>query len=392
MLGGMSLRPLLPVLILACAAAAEPDPLRELVDQVRDLEAQIALVERYAVAAPERAALWTGAIRGLVAAADPYGAYLTAEEVAVRDLGQEAMRVGFGFDWRHDGEGALVTRVVPGSPADAAGVRVGWRVLAADAVEPSAGARFAETLGRGPERKRLRLRALDGSVRESELTRSELADDGLAAVGEPAPGILHLRLGRFLPAADAEAATTVTAAAVRAALARDGVRAAVLDLRGCAGGNLQAAIEIAAAWLPADAVVIEQVGRDPARSRTWRSAALRLPDLPLAVLIDGGTASAAEVLAHALRRGRGSPLIGAPSHGKWSVQQLFLLPRGDGILLTVARLRPPGGTVLDAPLAPDIAVEQAATATWRAWAGEGPDAQLARAVEVATALAVARPR
>jgi carboxyl-terminal processing protease len=389
----MSFRIPLILLTAVVCTAAEDGPLRELVDQVRDLEAQIALVERNAATAPDRAALWAGASRGLVAAADPYGAYLTAEEVAVHGLGSDPLRVGLGFDWRRDRDRVLVTRVVPRSPAAAAGIHVGCGILAVDGILPEAGIRFAEALGRGGDRKKLKLRLTDGSTPEVEVVRAELADDGLAGVAEAGPGLIHLRIGRFLPAADADADSTATAAAVRAALVgREDLRAVILDLRGCAGGNLQAAVEIAAGWLPAGAPVIEQAGRDPARSRVWSATAARLPDVPIVVLIDGATASSAEVLAHALHRVRRAPLLGTPSLGKWSVQQLFLLPRGDALLLTVAQLKPPGGTVLAGPLQPDVVVAQDPEATWRCWAGSGSDVQLGRAVELATALAIARPR
>ncbi len=385
----------LPLLLLAATLcfAAEDAPLRELVDQVRDLEAQIALVERSSVTAPDRAMLWAGATRGLVAAADPYGAYLTAEEVAVHGLGSDPLRVGLGLDWRRAGDRVLVTRVVPNSPAAAAGIHVGCVILSADGVQADAGVHFAEALGRGGERKKLKLRLTDGSTPELEITRAELADDGLAVVGEAGPGLVHLRIGRFLPAVDAEATSTVTAAAVHTALAaRPDLRAVILDLRGCAGGNLQAAVELAAGWLPVGAAVIEQVGREPARSRIWSATAARLPDVPVVVLIDGATASSAEVLAHALHRVRRGPLVGTPSLGKWSVQQLFLLPRGDAMLLTVAQLKPPGGAVLAGPLQPDVVVAQDLEATWRSWAGSGSDVQLARAVEIAAALVIAKPR
>lgn len=392
----------IPILLLAAGCAAGEDgQLRELVDRVRELESQIALVERSSITAPDRAALWAGAARGLVAAADPYGAYLTADEVAVRDLGSEPMRFGFGFDWRRDGDRVVVTRVVPRSPAAAAGIHVGSLILAVDGVEPAIGAtRFAEALGRGADRKHLRLTQADGSPQEVDVTRADLADDGLAHHAEVAPGIVQVRIGRFLPAADPDASATPTAAAIQAVLAgHPGLRGAILDLRGCAGGNLQAAVEIAAGWLPSGATVIEQSGRDPARSRAWTASALRLPDVPVVVVCDAGTASAAEVLALALHRGHGSPLVGAPSRGKWSVQQLFLLPRGDALLLTVARLHPAGGMPLEGPLAPDVPVPQDAATTWQRWraelagAAELPaDPQLVRAIELATALALAKPR
>jgi carboxyl-terminal processing protease len=396
----MSLRLLTCALLasaLATSATAEDTPLRELVDRVRELEAQIALVDRNAIAAPDRAALWAGATRGLVAAADPYGAYLTAAEVAVQGLGSDAMRFGLGFGWRREGEQVLVTRLVPGSPAAVAGIQVGESVLAVDGI--AAGPdhlRFAETLSRGADQKHLTLRGLDGATRQLDVERADLSDDGLARVAVAAPGLAYLRLGRFLPANSPDETETVTARAVHAALAATpALRGIILDLRGCSGGNLQAAVEIASGWLPERATVIEQSGRDPARSRSWSADGPRLPDVPVVVLIDGGTASAAEVLAQALRRVRGSPLIGTPSRGKWSVQQLFLLPRGDALLLTVAQLRPPGGAVLDAPLQPDIVVAQDDATTWACWAELGVprgDGQLGRAIETATALALAHQR
>ncbi|MCS6970300.1 MAG: S41 family peptidase [Planctomycetota bacterium] len=378
----------LPWTIPLLLAGAE-DPLREIVDRVRDIEAQVSFIERHALQAPPRSELWIGALRGIVMAADPeFGQYLTPAEVAVRDLGQEPLRYGLGFAWRRVEGRALVTRVVPDSPAARAGLAVGWQIEAVGEISGSEALRFADALARGPDQVRLRCRDLEGRERTIELSRAELADDGLSASDEPLSGIVHLRIGRFLPAADPLAPLTATASAVRRALQRPGLRAVILDLRGCTGGSLQAAVEIAAGWLPPGSGVIEQVGRNPALQRVWTATVEPLPDVPLVVLIDGDTASAAEVLALALRRQRRAPLIGAPSAGKWTMQQLFLLPDNSGIVLTVARLQPPGGPALSGPLQPDLPVPQEPNATWRAWSGLGRDEQLARAIDVATALAV----
>lgn len=394
----MRSRPLLISLLAIAAGAAEPPSVRELVDRLKAMEAQVALVERESALPVDRAALWAGATRGLVEAADPHGSYLTASELAIHGLGSEPQRIALGFDWRREGAEVLVTRVVPGSPAATTGIHPGCRIISADGVRAAGDPRaFADALARGQDRKLLRVQPVEGDDLDVTVTRGELNDDGLARSGLAAPGILHVRIGRFLPAGSPDQPQTATAAAVRTALTgTTALRAVVLDLRGCAGGSLQAAVEVASCWLPPDTAVIEQSGRDPARARTYSSDGPRLTDAPVVLIIDAATASSAEVLAQTLRRTRRAPLIGTASHGKWSVQQLFLLPGGDAMTLTVAHLRIPGSERLDGPLAPDVTLAQDATVTWRRWRAElagnaslPPDPQLERAVELAGTLALA---
>lgn len=391
------------LLALAAAAAAlaasEAPSVRELVDRLRDLDGEVALIERESALPVDRNRMWSGAARGMIEAVDPWGGYLDPDEVAIYGLGSEPLLVGCGFDWRHDPDGRLlVTRIVPGSPAAKAGLHPGAEILAVNTLEPARASRrqIAEALARSGDTVHLRVRLADGRDGDIPLPRGELVDDGIAAAGSDPDGIGVLRLGRFLPARAGED-STATAAGLRAALAKFAEpRALILDLRGCAGGNLQAAVEIAAGWIAPGATVVTQVGRDPARARTWTATAARLPALPLVLLVDGGTASSAEVLAHALRHHCRAPVVGSPTLGKGTVQQLFLLPRGDAVRLTVARLQAPSGVWLDQPLQPDVAVPQTASVTARRWQAESTpgtealpaDPQLERAREIARALLV----
>lgn len=368
------MRPVLACLLLAATvAAADPPAVRELVDHLKDLESQIALIERESASPVERTALWAGAARGMVEAADPHGSYLSADEVAIYGLGSEPLTIGCGFDWRQQADGSVVvTRVVPGSPAAAANLHPGAGLLAINGLDPAAASRrqVAEALARSGDTVALRIRFGDGATGEATLKRVELNDDGISRIAQPAPGIALVRIGRFMPA-PAGAEATATASGLRRVLGCvEGLQAVILDLRGCAGGNLAAAVEIAAGWIPPGAAVAEQIGRDPARARVWSADVARLPDVPVVVLVDGGSASAAEVLARALRHYRHAPVVGAPTFGKGSVQQLFLLPHGDAISLTVARLKDPAGAWVDQPLQPDVAVAQDMTVTWRRWYGE----------------------
>jgi carboxyl-terminal processing protease len=342
--------------LLACTASllcTADDPLRDLVDRVRDIESVVALIERESALPADRAALWSGAVRGMVEAADPHGRYLAPDEVAIYGLDQEPLRHGLGLSWRHDRR-LLVTRVVRGGPAERAGLRAGSELTMINgAAVAGLGRRaVAEALARSGDTVALAWRSGDGEA-SATLTRATVRDDGLDAIEDLGDGILRLAIGRFV-GAGAEGGGSTLEALQTALAAAPGTRGLVLDLRGCAGGNLQAAVDVAGAWLPAGLPVVEQIGRDPARSRMWSAGGeARLPRLPLAVLIDGGTASAAEVLAAALRRGLRAPLVGDRTQGKWTVQQLLLLPRGDAVVLTVARLRQPGADQ-GAPLVPDL--------------------------------------
>jgi carboxyl-terminal processing protease len=401
----MTLRTLLlSSVLIAAAQAAEPGEageLRTLVDHLRDLEAQVALIERESALPVDRAALWAGATRGLVEAADPLGTYLSAADVAIHGLGSDAQRVALGFDWRRDEAGVLITRVVPASPAAVAGIHPGCRILTVDGMAIAGASRsaIANGLARGQDRKRLRIQPVDGDVVEVEITRQELSDDGIAHIAFVMPGIMQVRIGRFLPATAPDESHTVTAAAVRTAIGARPLRAVIMDLRGCAGGNLQAAVEVAACWLGPDVPIIEQTGRNPSRSRVYAAGAPQLTDAPVVVLVDTDTASSAEVLAQALHRTRRAPLVGVPTHGKWSVQQLFLLPGGDAMTLTVANLRAPGGELSNGPLIPDVQLPQDSRTTWQRWRAElagrpdlPPDPQLDRAVELARTLAMTAGR
>lgn len=386
----VSYRMLLNLCCISALSGIEANP-------SQDIDALIALAERESALPVDRAVARASALRGLIEGIDPHGQYLTADEVVLDRLSSASSRLGLGLDWRWDDASALVTRVVPGSPAALAGLHPGCRIDAVDNVPASSPRLFAAAFRRGNGSLRLLYRTLDGTPSDGELQPTAMTDSGLTATDRPATGILRLRIGRFLPADGTTAGTTTpTFKAFHRLISEPDTRACIVDLRGCPGGTLQAAIEIAAGWLPIGAAVIEQVGRDPARSRAWRADVPRFPSIPVVVLVDGSTASSGEILAEALRRVRGAPVVGQPTVGKWSIQQLFMLAGGDAVQLTVATVRPPGGAPLNSPLQPDVVVAQDQIVTWTRWRAEltqasilPPDAQLERAVRLAQILATA---
>jgi carboxyl-terminal processing protease len=171
-----------------------------------------------------------------------------------------------------------------------------------------------------------------------------------------APGVVRIRIATF------SAGVAAQVAKAHAAALASGAKAIVLDLRGNPGGLLDEAVDTASVFLDGGTVVDLQGRAVP--ETTLKAALGGDTRTPLAVLIDGGTASAAEVLTGALAdRGR-AVVVGSRSFGKGSVQQTTTLSDGSVLELTVATYRTPNGhTVEGVGIAPDVQIDPAASPT-----------------------------
>ena len=154
----------------------------------------------------------------------------------------------------------------------------------------------------------------------------------------------------------------------------------VLDLRGDPGGYLEVAVDLSGYFLKPGSQVVKEVGRSVPTQNYQASGNGALDTMPMAVLINGGSASAAEILSGALNDDRNIPLVGSKSFGKGTVQQLENLPDGSSLKITVAHWVLPSGRVLDHDgLLPNYPV----TIT-DAQIAAGKDPQLDKALEIVT--------
>lgn len=322
-----------------------------------------------------RRELERAAVEGMLKAlGDRWSSYYQPSQFTSFQEALEGRYTGVGL-WVKEGYagGVEVASVQPGSPAAAAGLGGGDGLLEVDG-RPVAGmsiARVVEAL-RGRDGSAVSVTVLDGAApRTVVLERTRLTTDDVL-VERLTNGVTRIRVVSF---------TRGVGRQVRGALvggATDPSAGVVLDLRNNPGGLLTEAVEVASAFLDGGPVVsYERRGEG-----THRLDALGAGDTttPVVVLVDGATASAAEVVAAALQDRNRAVIVGARTYGKGSVQESARLPNGGAIELTVGRYRTPAGrTIEGVGVEPDVAVAGSAA----------PELAERRAVEVLTGLVAA---
>lgn len=297
----------------------------------------------------ESGPLFEGGLQGMLRGLDPMSEYLNAEKSGALRTSPAGEFDGVGlFVDSRDGW-PLVIAPVEGSPAWEAGIEAGDVITGVDG---------RSTWGLAPPELSARMRAVTGTNvpltivrgtggREREVVvRRESADVRAVRNVMVMPGSVgYVRLSAFNQHATKE---------VRAALdtlKRAGARSLVVDLRGNPGGLVDQAVGIAGSFLPAGSVVTVAAGRQPEKSKKLLVAKGGAPvSWPMAVLVDGGTASAAEVLAGALQDLDRALVVGTSTYGKGTVQSVIPLRGGAGaIRLTTARYQTPSGRSIDRP-------------------------------------------
>ncbi len=324
--------------------AAMKAPGNEATQDWADLAAMMAGTGRTVSAAVRRAGT-AGVLRSffdeLFNHLDTYSRYVPPAD-ADEDRARRSGRAGAGITLASRDGTVFIATVAADGPAAVAGVRPGDRVLAVEG-QSTAGQPAATVLRwiTGPEDTtvELSLRGRDGRSRDAEILRGLVPPESV--FGEIRGGILLLRVTGFNSRTDARLSREL-----ERSMAAPGIRplsGIVIDLRGNRGGLVREAAAVADELLP-EGIVVTAVGRNPESNRTWRSAGGELAGtLPVIVMVDGRSASAAEIVAAALAdRGR-AVVIGSVTQGKGLVQAIARLPDGGELFVTWSRLLAPLG-------------------------------------------------
>ena len=270
---------------------------------------------------------------------DPYSRYVPPRE-AGEDRERRSGQAGAGLRLVQRGAAIAVAEAISDGPGAIVGIRPGDTILAVDGQSTQGrDARTVEKLINGPEGTRviIQWRGRDGRTRTAALERAMVPPE--TVYSQRIGNMLLLQVTAFNRSTDSHMAHAIEQG-FAGAHPSEGI---VLDLRGNRGGLLRQAVTASDSLLPAG-IVAMTAGRDPDATRIWRSVSGDLAEnIPVVVMVDGRTASAAEILAAALAdRGRGV-VIGSSTLGKGLVQTIAPLPDGGELFVTWSRVLAPRG-------------------------------------------------
>lgn len=319
--------------------------------------------------------MYTGLVAGV---GDPYTYYLSADSLAEQVEKNSGHFVGIGVEIYAGDDGYIVvSSVTPGGPAEAAGILAEDKITEVDG-ESITGKTAADVsaLVKGEEGTDVTLtifRESTGEVLEKTVTRQDIQvqtvswrmmDDNIGYIS-----ITNFRentYNQFKEALDA--------------LEAEGMEKLVLDLRNNTGGLVKSAHEIGEELLP-EGIMVYTMDKEGNREDTLCDDVYN--DVPMVVLVNGNSASAAEILAGAIQdTGRGE-LIGTTTFGKGLVQRLFTLPDSSGLNVTIQKYYTPNGTSIHGVgITPDYEVELPEEYAQQTNIPAEADTQLQKAVEV----------
>ncbi len=363
-----------------------PDFLRDpFIDDAAGLSAEAAeLIEGNYFREVPQDELAGASLRGMVRGLrrryrDRFSSYLSPEMKERFDEEISGRFSGIGLSVSAVARGLRADRVFPRSPAARAGIEPGDVVVSVNGRSIAGeSSEVASEKIKGPEGSEVRIgvvRLPDGKARELRLTREQIA---LPVTADEVVTVDGAKLGHVSFYGFSSGAHAQLREAVRK-VERRGAEGIVLDLRGNGGGLLQEAVLAASVFLPEGEVVVSTKSRTQGET-VYEAVGGALPRRPLVVLIDRGTASAAEALAAALADGAGAVVVGGRSYGKGVFQQELDLANGGALTLTIGEYFTPSGDNLGGNgIEPDVAAQDRP--------GTAPDEALQRALEVLAARA-----
>lgn len=296
-----------------------------------------------------------GAIEGMLETLgdDGHTRFLTPEEREQNDRSLSGTYVGIGVQLEEKNGEVVVAAPIDGSPAEEAGIGSADVLLAVDG-ESVRGDEVSEVVEKvkGPEGTRVELTVRhEGERRTYDLQRAEINSPVASWALIPGTNVALVLLSSFSD----DSAQELQNAFEKAKAA--GAKRFILDLRNNPGGRLDQAVEMAGYFLEPESVVYIRKDASGGREEIKVEGEPESTDAPLAVLVDGGSASSSEILAGALRDNDRAPVIGETTFGTGTVLSEFVLRDGSSILLGVAEwLTPDGDFIRDTGITPDVRV------------------------------------
>ena len=304
-----------------------------------------------------------GAIKGMLETLDPHTVFMPPDVFKEMKIDTSGEFGGLGIEIVKKNDIITVVSPIDDTPAARAGIRAGDQILSIDD-ESTKGMDLARVLQklRGPAGKKIVLTIMrDGFTvpREIAVIRDHIRI--VSVDGQLYEGIGHVRVRNFQERTDSYLRKELDRLRAQN---RGELRGLVLDLRNNPGGLLDQAVAVSDRFLPGNLVIVTTRGRDGRNTAEERSKDRDTEKpYPLVVLVNGGSASASEIVAGALQDHGRAVVMGTPTFGKGSVQTIIELEDGSGLKLTIARYyTPKGRSIQERGILPDFIVGESASA------------------------------
>ncbi|WP_127474617.1 S41 family peptidase [Sulfurivermis fontis] len=332
---------------------ATPLPL----DELRNFSEVFGKIKADYVEEADDKALLESAIRGMLSGLDPHSAYLDQEEFKELQVGTSGEFGGLGIEVGMEDGFVKVVSPIDDTPAQAAGVKAGDLIIRLDEtpvkgmslndavkmMRGKPGTQITLTIMREGEQKPLKLTITRDIIRVKSVKFQSLE-----------PGYGYLRITSF----QNQTGEQVLKAISDMKKEHGQLKGLVLDLRNNPGGVLGAAVSVSDAFLDKGMIVYTEGRAKDAELRYTATPGDALNGAPMVVLVNGGSASASEIVAGALQDHKRAIIMGARTFGKGSVQTIFPMSNNSAIKLTTARYYTPGGRSIQADgIEPDIALK-----------------------------------
>jgi len=320
------------------------------------------------------------AIRGMIGTLDKHSSYMTVKEFREMQQTMNNSFVGLGIQIEKDKDTGFIKVVSPidGSPAQAAGMKTNDLITEVDGIKlKSLKLQEAIKYLRGPKKSTAVLSVIrDNKSIIVNVTRNIVVTKVVRTRMLPS-NIGYIRLAQFSNNAVAEMAKGIRT------LKKQFLKGLIIDLRNNPGGLLNGAISISDMFVK-EGVIVSTRGRDAAhhtRTTRARSATIIPMSVPMVVLVNGGSASASEIVTGTLQDLKRATVVGVQSYGKGSVQSIMTMPTGSGLRLTRAKYYTASGKTIDnVGITPDVII--ALPKDYEPKSKDEIDPQLQKAIEV----------
>ncbi|RUM38586.1 MAG: peptidase S41 [Desulfobulbus sp.] len=342
--------------LIPCMSAGKTQDLRQ--QTYKDLETFaniLTLLQQHYVDEVDTNKVITGAINGMLTSLDPHSSYMQPEDF--KELQEETKGSFTGIGIEITIRNAILTVVSPieGTPAYRQGLRAGDQIIRINnETTKDMSLMKAVKLLRGKKGSKVTItihQPGEQILHDLVLTRDIIPLHSVKSM-LLAPGLLYLRITNF---------QTTTTKDVRKALRKaekqGQIKGIVLDLRDNPGGLLDQAVKVSDIFLD-QGVIVSTHGRDPDQDMTFEAhKGSGSVSFPMVVLVNGGSASASEIVAGALKDHHRAIIVGTVTFGKGSVQTIIPMANGAGIRLTTARYyTPSGSSIQETGITPDVVV------------------------------------